>query len=46
MGGEYGDRRLRDFFKEHLLGIEPPDHNKPAATAATDEEDAASAGDS
>jgi dipeptidyl aminopeptidase/acylaminoacyl peptidase len=46
MGGEYGDRRLRDFFKEHLLGIEPPDRNKPTATAATDEEDAASAGDS
>jgi len=26
-GGEYGERRRRDFFVKHLLGIEPPDWN-------------------
>lgn len=26
-GGAYGDRRRRDFFIRHLLGVEPPDHN-------------------
>jgi dipeptidyl aminopeptidase/acylaminoacyl peptidase len=26
-GGEYGQRRLRDFFVRHLLGQEPPDRN-------------------
>lgn len=26
-GGEYGQRRLRDFFVRHLQGIEPPDRN-------------------
>jgi len=24
MGGEYGERRRRDFFVKHLLGVEPP----------------------
>jgi putative intracellular protease/amidase len=26
-GGRYGDRRRHDFFKKHLLGLEPPDRN-------------------
>ncbi len=26
-GGEYGRRRLQDFFVRHLLGKEPPDRN-------------------
>ncbi|MEC7565019.1 MAG: prolyl oligopeptidase family serine peptidase [Planctomycetota bacterium] len=26
-GGRYGDRRRKDFFKKHLLGLEPPDIN-------------------
>jgi dipeptidyl aminopeptidase/acylaminoacyl peptidase len=26
-GGEYGQRRLRDFFVRHLRGQEPPDRN-------------------
>ena len=25
--GEYGQRRLRDFFVKHLSGQEPPDRN-------------------
>jgi dipeptidyl-peptidase 4 len=29
MGGEYGMRRLRDFFIRHLHGIEPLDRNQP-----------------
>ena len=29
-GGPYGERRRRDFFVRHLLGIEPPDRNIPA----------------
>ena len=24
MGGEYGERKRRDFFVRHLLGVEPP----------------------
>jgi dipeptidyl aminopeptidase/acylaminoacyl peptidase len=24
MGGEYGERRRRDFFVKHLMGVEPP----------------------
>jgi dipeptidyl aminopeptidase/acylaminoacyl peptidase len=32
MGGEYGARRMRDFFVEHLQGVEPPDHNAKSAT--------------
>jgi uncharacterized protein (DUF885 family) len=27
MGGEYGSRRMRDFFVRHLLGTEVPDRN-------------------
>jgi dipeptidyl aminopeptidase/acylaminoacyl peptidase len=27
MGGEYGGRRMNDFFVRHLLGEEPPDRN-------------------
>ena len=26
-GSRYGDRRRRDFFVRHLLGVEPPDRN-------------------
>ncbi len=26
-GGAYGQRRLRDFFVRHLLGVEPPNRN-------------------
>jgi dipeptidyl aminopeptidase/acylaminoacyl peptidase len=32
-GGEYYQRRMRDFFVRHLQGIEPPNHN--AATVET-----------
>ena len=28
-GGTYGERRRRDYFTRHLLGIEPPDRNVP-----------------
>jgi dipeptidyl aminopeptidase/acylaminoacyl peptidase len=28
IGGDYGERRRRDFFVRHLLGIEPPDWNR------------------
>jgi len=31
-GGAYGERRRRDFFVRHLLGIEPPDRNAPKPT--------------
>lgn len=27
-GGQYGQRRMQDFFVRHLLGVEPPDRNK------------------
>lgn len=27
-GGPYGERKRRDFFVRHLLGIEPPDPNR------------------
>ncbi|MFP6613832.1 MAG: prolyl oligopeptidase family serine peptidase [Pirellulales bacterium] len=26
-GGRHGDRRRKDFFRRHLLGVEPPDRN-------------------
>ncbi len=29
MGGAYGDRRMRDFFVEHLYGVDSPDRNVP-----------------
>jgi dipeptidyl aminopeptidase/acylaminoacyl peptidase len=32
-GGEYGQRRLRDFFLRHLAGVEPPNRNAEAAQA-------------
>ncbi len=32
MGGEYGTRRMHDFFVRHLLGTEPPDRNVPRET--------------
>ncbi len=28
-GGNYGQRRMRDFFVRHLQGSEPPDRNQP-----------------
>ena len=28
-GGRYGDKRRKDFFRKHLLGLEPPDRNAP-----------------
>ena len=33
-GGAYGQRLLEDFFVRNLLGIEPPDWNRNAASAA------------
>ena len=30
-GGEYGERKRRDFFVRHLLGIEPPAWTLPLA---------------
>jgi len=27
IGGSYGERRRRDFFVKHLLGVDPPDWN-------------------
>jgi dipeptidyl aminopeptidase/acylaminoacyl peptidase len=27
-GGEYGQRRMHDFFVRHLQGVEPPDRNQ------------------
>ncbi len=29
-GGPYGERRRRDYFVRHLLGVEPPERNAPA----------------
>ncbi len=31
--GEYGQRRLRDFFSWHLAGVEPPNRNAEAEQA-------------
>ena len=33
-GGEYGQRRLQDFFVRHLLGKEPPNRNGAAGERA------------
>lgn len=33
MGGEYGERRRRDFFVKHLLGVEPPTWDERYAKA-------------
>ena len=30
-GGEYGERKRRDFFVRHLLGVEPPEWSQVAA---------------
>jgi dipeptidyl aminopeptidase/acylaminoacyl peptidase len=32
-GGPYGERKRNDFFVRNLLGIEPPDWNKPEVKA-------------
>ncbi len=37
MGGEYGLRRMQDFFVRHLLGKEPPDRNAAATRLAQQE---------
>ncbi|MBO0721929.1 MAG: DPP IV N-terminal domain-containing protein [Blastocatellia bacterium] len=29
-GGDYGEHKRNDFFVHHLLGVEPPEWNKPA----------------
>ncbi|MCI0379415.1 MAG: S9 family peptidase [Gemmataceae bacterium] len=34
-GGAYGDRRQKDFFVRHLLGVEPPDRNSVAVAAGS-----------
>ena len=38
-GGQYGTRRMQDFFVRHLHGVEPPDRNKaePNRTATEPE---------
>lgn len=33
-GGAYGERRRRDYFVRHLLGVEPPDRNIPVPPPA------------
>lgn len=33
-GGEYYQRRMRDFFVRHLQGVEPPNHNVAPETPA------------
>ena len=32
MGGEYGSRRMQDFFVRHLLGQQLPDHNSATSS--------------
>jgi dipeptidyl aminopeptidase/acylaminoacyl peptidase len=34
MGGEYGARRMADFFVRHLQGVEPANRNSAGATPA------------
>ncbi|MBN1360673.1 MAG: prolyl oligopeptidase family serine peptidase [Sedimentisphaerales bacterium] len=34
-GGAYGQRRMRDFFTRHLLGVEPPDRNAQIVAPAS-----------
>jgi dipeptidyl aminopeptidase/acylaminoacyl peptidase len=36
-GGQYGTRRMQDFFVRHLQGKETPDRNRPAARGAGEE---------
>jgi hypothetical protein len=31
-GGDYGERKRRDFFVRHLLGVQPPAWTLPLAT--------------
>lgn len=33
-GGSYGERRRRDYFIRHLLGVDPPDCNAPQPHSA------------
>ena len=33
MGGDYGQRKMMDFFVRHLLGVEPPDWNRTGTDA-------------
>jgi hypothetical protein len=33
-GGEYYQRRMRDFFVRHLQGVEPPNNNATIETPA------------
>jgi dipeptidyl aminopeptidase/acylaminoacyl peptidase len=35
-GGNYGERRRRDYFVRHLLGVEPPDWNGSGLEARPD----------
>ncbi len=35
-GGAFGDRKRNDLFVRHLLGVEPPDWNKPVPPPAKD----------
>jgi hypothetical protein len=39
-GGLYGERRRRDFFVRHLLGVEPPDWNLFITPLAADKKHA------
>jgi hypothetical protein len=32
-GGAYGEKKRNDFFVRNLLGVEPPDWNKPEVKA-------------
>jgi hypothetical protein len=31
MGGKYGERKRRDFFVKHLMGLTPVDWNREKA---------------
>jgi hypothetical protein len=35
---DYGNRARYDFFVRHLLGVQPPDWNRPPATTTTSAE--------
>src|SRR5205807_2646614 len=37
-GGQYGTRRMHDFFVRHLQGVEPPDRNGPRKRPAEEEQ--------
>lgn len=36
-GGTYGERKRRDFFVKHLLGVEPPEWNKGVCVACEED---------